>query len=257
MQHGASLQIIQNYLRYYEKETVKRYINNTVDGFPAIFYAVATNNELVIRTGVTYGGDVTAIHKASNLSLLAFAIMHSKTIQEDTMLSVATLLSLGALPQVIPTAFYMPYYCDLLDNGSNNATLEDINNKSMKWYISAASARLARTANLTQRYYLERAAKTKKPSIRQRQIAIRRNAEALLGIFYFLIGQTMAANRLQQRLLCHIMVTSKRPLVLVLAKIVFIFKLSTCLTKISSQLFTIVKDFKNKFLQILLSVMTW
>ena len=217
MQHGASLQMIQNYLGYYEEGTVKRYIHNTVEGFPAIFYAVETNNELVIRTWITYCGDVTAVHKASNVPLLAFAIMHSETIQEDTTLIVATLLSLGALPQVIPAAFYTPYCRDLPDNGPNIVTLEDIDNENNKWCTSAASARLARTANLTQRYYLERAAKTKKPSIRQRQIAIHRNAEALLGIPYFLIGQTMAANCLQQKLLSHIMVASNRPLVLVFA----------------------------------------
>lgn len=217
IQHGASLEMIQNYLGYYEKGTVKRYINNTIKGFPTIFYAVATNNELVIRTWITYGGDVTATHKASSVPLLAFAIMHSETIQEDTTLIVATLLSLGALPHVIPAAFYTPYCRDLPENSLNIVTLEDMNNENKKWCTSAASARLARTANLTQRYYLERAAKTKKPSIRQRQIALRRNAEALLGIPYFLIGQTMAANRLQQKLLSHIMVASNRPLVLVFA----------------------------------------
>lgn len=217
MQHGASQQMIQNYLEFYEKRTVKRDINGTVEGFPAMFFAVATNNEWVIRTLIAYGGDVTAIHEASKLPLLAFAIMHSETIQEDTTLIVATLLSLGASPQVIPAAFYTPYCRDLPENGPDDGSLEDINDENKKWCTNAARAKLARTANLTQRYYLERAAKTKKPSIRHRQIALRRNAEALLGIPYFLIGQTTAANCLLQKLLSHIMVPSKRPLVLVFA----------------------------------------
>lgn len=57
----------------------------------------------------------------------------------------------------------------------------------------------------------------KKPSIRQKQVAIRRNAEALLGIHYFLIGKTAAASSLMQKLLSYMILPSKRPLVLVFA----------------------------------------
>lgn len=129
----------------------------------------------------------------------------------------ATLLSLGASPQAIPAAFYTPYCRDLPDNGPEDESLGDINDETKKWCTDAAKAKLARTANLTHRYYLERAAKLKQPSIRHRFIAHRRNAEALLGIPYFLIGQTVAANRLLQKLLTHLVVVSKRPLVLVFA----------------------------------------
>ena len=43
MQHGASLQTVQNYLGCYGERTVRRNINGTVDGFPAIFFVAATN----------------------------------------------------------------------------------------------------------------------------------------------------------------------------------------------------------------------
>lgn len=217
VQHGASLQMVQSYLGYYDEGTVKRNINGIVEGFPAMFFAVATNNEWVVRTWIAYGGEVTAVHEASNVPLLAFAIMNSENIQADTSLIVATLLSLGASPKVIPAAFYTPYCRDLPDNGPTEESLGDINDETKKWCTDAARAKLAKTANLTQRYYLERAAKTKQPSIRHRFIALRRNAEALLGIPYFLIGQNMAANRLLQKLLTHLVVASKRPLVLVFA----------------------------------------
>jgi hypothetical protein len=62
VQHGASLPIIQSYLEYYEKGTVKRNISNLMEGFPAMFFAVATNNEAVVRTRIAYGGNVTAVH---------------------------------------------------------------------------------------------------------------------------------------------------------------------------------------------------
>jgi dynein-related subfamily AAA family protein len=217
MQHGASLQTVQNYLSYYGEKTVRKHVNSTVDGFPAMFFVVATNNPTILRTWVAYGGDVAAIYEGSKVPLLAFAIILSETIQTDTTLLVTTLLSLGASSLVIPRAFYMPYCQDLPENGPDDGNLEDINDENKKWCTKALRAKLAKTANLTQRYYLGRAAKMKKPSSRHKQIALRRKAEALLEISYFLIGQTMAVNLLLQKLLSSMVVSRKRPLVLVFA----------------------------------------
>ncbi|RDL35746.1 Uncharacterized protein BP5553_06358 [Venustampulla echinocandica] len=217
MQYGAPPEMIQNYLGYYDKRTVQKEINEGVQGFPAIFFAVATNNEATIRIWVAHGGDVNSVHGASGVPLLAFAILNSETIQEDTTRTLATLLSLGAIPNCIPAAFYTPFCRDLPDDGPEEQELGDIGEVDKKWCTVSARGRLAKMANLTHRYYLERAAKTKKPSIRHRQIALRRNAEALLGIPYFLIGQTVAANILLQKLLSHILIPGKRPLVLVFA----------------------------------------
>ena len=214
MQHGAPLQMIQNYLGYYGASTVQRHINDLVEGIPAMFYVVATNYEPLLREWVAYGGDVEA-REATGVPLLAFAIMNSEAIQMDTSTVVATLLSLGASPDVIPSAFYSPFSQDLPDNGPEK--LEDGGDDNKLWCRGTARARLARTANLTQRYFLERATRLKKPSTRHRQVAKLRNAEPLLGIPYFLVGQTTAANKLLQKLLSYIMVPSKRPLVLCFA----------------------------------------
>ncbi|KAH0561971.1 hypothetical protein GP486_003322 [Trichoglossum hirsutum] len=218
VQHGINSRFINNYLVYYDKEIVKKHLNGTVESFPSIFFAVATNNEWVIRTWVSFGANVSAVHEASKVPLLGFAIMHSETLEADTTLTVATLLSLGASPQVIPSAFYTPFCRDLPDNGPSDENLKnDIEDENKIWCTAAARANLARAMNLTQRYYLERAAKTKKPSIRHRQVALLRNAEPLLGIPYFLVGQTIAANQLLRKLLSYIMVPSRKPLVLAFA----------------------------------------
>lgn len=217
LQHGVNLQVIQNYLEYYDKKVVSRHINATVEGIPAMFYAVATNNQWVVRTWIEFGGDMGVIHKESGTPLLAFAIMNSETLRTDTTLVVATLLSLGAVPNVIPQSLYTPYCRDLPDYKPDDLFYEGLSDEQKVWCTSSAMARLARTVNLTQRYHLERASKIKKPSIRHRQIAKRRNAEALLGIPYLLIGQTAAANRLLTKLLSHLMLPGNRPLVLVFA----------------------------------------
>lgn len=217
MQNGASPQIIQNYLDRFDRVLVKEHINEDVDGFPAMFFVVETNNEELLRTWVAHGGKPTVIHKQSGIPLLAFAIMHSENIQTDTTLMTATLLSLGASPDVIPSAFYLPYIQDLPETGPKDVSLKDLGDENKKWCKGAARVKLARTSTLSQRYYLERAAKTKKPSIRQTQVAQKRNAEPLLGIANFLIGQTTAAKTLLDKLLSHLTVPSKKPLVLVFA----------------------------------------
>lgn len=85
-----------------------------------MFYAAATNDAEVFRTWVKYGGDVGAIHEASGVPLLAFTILQSETLQTGPALTVATLPSHEASYNVIPVAFYTPYWRDLPDPNSNN-----------------------------------------------------------------------------------------------------------------------------------------
>ncbi|KAH7333255.1 P-loop containing nucleoside triphosphate hydrolase protein [Rhexocercosporidium sp. MPI-PUGE-AT-0058] len=218
IQHDADVRSVTEYLAYYDSDVVRRNIGKTVKGFPSIFFAVGTNNETLIRLWIAFGADVSAVHEASGVPLLAFAIMNSENLDTDTTLTVSTLLSLGAAPEVIPASFYSPFIQDLPEHGPSDESLKiDLHDKSKCWCTTTARAKLARTANITQRYYLERASKAKKPSSRHRQVAKLRNAEALLGISYFLIGQTMATNRLFQKLLTYMMVKTKRPLVMVFA----------------------------------------
>ncbi|PMD47852.1 P-loop containing nucleoside triphosphate hydrolase protein [Hyaloscypha variabilis F] len=218
IQHGIDVRFVTEYLAYYDSDFIRTQISDTVEGFPSIFFAVGTNNETLIRMWIEHGADVSAIHSTSKVPLLAFAIMNSEQLDTDTTLTVSTLLSLGAAPQVIPSSFYTPFIQDLPNNGPSDEILkDDLEDETYSWCTPAARAKLARTANITQRYYLERASKTKKPSSRHKQVAKLRNAKALLGIPYFLIGQTMAANRLYQKLLNYMMVPTKRPLVMVFA----------------------------------------
>jgi ATP-dependent Clp protease ATP-binding subunit ClpA len=217
IQNGASLSTIQNYLQRFDSAKMRAQLNDDIDGFPAMFYVIETNKDELVRTYVSYGGDPTAIHKPSKVPLLAFAIMHSENIQTDTTLMTATLLSLGASPNVIPSAFYLPYLQDLPEAGPSDEDLTDLDDESKQWCKGEARLKLSRTSTLSQRYYLERASKTKKPSVRQTQVAQKRNAEPLLGIANFLIGQNMAAKTLLDKLLSHLTVPSKKPLTLVFA----------------------------------------
>lgn len=171
IQTRGNLRSVESYLSRFDKARVKEEINDDIGGFPAMFYVVETNREDIVRTWVKYGGNPTTIHQQSKVPLLAFAIMNSEKIQTDTASMTATLLSLGASPDVIPSAFCLPYLQDLPDTGPSDDSLDELNDEGKNWCKGAAKTKLARTTTLSQRYYLERAAKTKKPSVRQNQVA--------------------------------------------------------------------------------------
>jgi hypothetical protein len=207
--HGFPANNIQYYLQSHDPDIVKQKINEPIEGYPAIFFAVATNDDMIVRIFVQHGADVGAVHEYSQAPLLAFAIAHGDIIQADTSSMVATLLSLGALPCQLPAGLYDTYNQDL--------KAQIMFDNSIAWCTPAMMDRLQKAANLSQRYYLYKASKLKPPSQRHRQVAKLKKAEPLLGIPFLLVGQTMAANRVLQKLLSHLMIPSRRPLVLVFA----------------------------------------
>ncbi|KAK4889331.1 hypothetical protein LTR27_011868 [Elasticomyces elasticus] len=217
MQYGYSTNAVEQYLCRFDDGTVRKHINNDIEGFPAMFYVVETNKEDMLRLWVYHGGNVSVAHETSKAPLLAYAIMHGENICSDTTLMTMTLLSLGASPAVIPSSFYSPYLQDLPDCGPSDGSLLALTHEQKTWCTEATRAKLARSCSLSQRYYLDRAAKTKKSTRRQQQVAQRTRAEPLLGIANCLIGQTNTAKALLDTLLAHITEPGKKPLVLVFA----------------------------------------
>jgi len=218
IQNNIGFAKVQDYTSRHDSKSFSKIINKEIYGFPSIFYAVETNDDLIIRHWISHGADIRAVHKESGTPLLAFAVFNSDNIHRHTTLAVATLLSLGAPYKVFPKAFYSPYNQDLPEDGPDEKDLTDLKSPKRKWCAPPhVRQKLASTLNLTQRYYLERATRIKKPSIRQKQVASRRGAENMLGIEYFLIGQASAAASLKTKLLSYMTLPSKRPLVLVFA----------------------------------------
>jgi len=211
--NAMNINIIREYLAVYDAEVLKKEINELIDGIPILFFAVTTNDDTILRTLVTYGADLAAVHEKSKVPLLAFAIIHGSIAESDTTSTVATLLSLGASASQLPDALFKKYYEDLpvsaIDLGPQAA--------EYPWCTGDMMGRLQKAANLSHRYYLWRSTLIKPPSVRDKQVARLKNADPLLGLPYFLIGQTLASERLLLKLLSHIMVPSKKPLVLVFA----------------------------------------
>lgn len=212
-------QVFDDYLDLFRRGSLPQQIDLQINKIPSIFFAVATNDEAILRQWVARGGDVSAIHEPSGVPLLAFAIANSEAINADTTPMVATLLSLGASPDSIPSEFYAKCINDLPKAGPPVQSVGD-DVDMLTWCSGPMRQRLAHTMNLTHRYQLWKATQLQRFFQRQKQVAVIKSAEPLLGLAYFLVGQTLATNVLLQKLLTHLANPSKnrkKPLVLVFA----------------------------------------
>ncbi|KAK5988275.1 ATP-dependent Clp protease ATP-binding subunit ClpC-like protein [Cladobotryum mycophilum] len=207
IQHGTTIHQIRSYLALYDARPVRQLINNDV----------MENDEYMVRLLIEFGADVNAVHAPSQVPLLAFAMVCGETLQANTTTMVCTLLSSGASPLCIPEDLFKPYMRIPLV-GPQQKDEEEVEVVELTaWCSHPTKVRLAKAINLSQRYFLEKAVKLKAPSVKRRQIARHKKAQGLLGVPYFLVGQSIASEMLIQRLLTHLMMPTKQPLVLCFA----------------------------------------
>ena len=217
LQGGIPRGKLQHYLSFFSESVVARNMNAVVAGFPAIFYAVATNDHKILRTWVNNGGEVNSVGNIYGIPLLAFAILISDSLGKDTTAVTTTLLSLGADVSVIPRVFFTPYLDDPPTKAPFNHRYREFDEVNKQWCSDYMRPLLARNVNLTQRYFLDKTFRDKRPSDRQLQVALTHNATSLLGISYFMIGQTSAAKTVTQKLLAHMALPRSKPLVMAFA----------------------------------------
>jgi hypothetical protein len=158
---------------------------------------------------------VNAIDETYKIPVLAFAIMMADTLGKHTTAVTTTLLSLGADVSVIPRVFFLPYMDDPPNKAPFNHRFTEFNEPSKQWCVDYMRPVLARTINLTQRYFLARTLTERRPSERQTQVAITNGALALLGIGYFMVGQSSAAKMVIQKSLSSMALPKSQPLVMV------------------------------------------
>ncbi|KAK2608062.1 hypothetical protein N8I77_006697 [Diaporthe amygdali] len=220
IQEGESCERVRNYLAFYDTDAVRAQINTAVEGFPAVFYVTETRNAELIRLWCKYGGDVN-MTASSGLSkgvpLLAYAVALGGSFRKDTTDLVATLLSVGANPKVLPMAFYFPLTRDLASDGPSLQEMPELTQDEMPWCTPSARALIADRINYRQRYYMHMSSILKSHGTRAKQVTWYKDADNLLGVPYFLIGQTPAGQFLIKRLLRHLAKPSKSPLVMVFA----------------------------------------
>lgn len=204
IQSGSSPDLIREYLALYKENDrveLEENINGNIEGFPAIFYIVETNNTELIRHWVRYGGDPNATYGPTRFPLLAFAILRDSRPRIKAAETLRTLLSLGASPDVIPSEYYRPYNKELPESGPEKAEPHNAKDGNHLWCNRGLRRLLASCLSLTQRYRLYQASKADPCSGRKRVLLYRKDAEQVLGLHMLIIGQEMAVNLLKQKII--------------------------------------------------------
>ncbi len=216
LQQSFSFEAIKKYLIFYQPDQVRRDIGSSiVEGYPVLFYAVERNCPKTVRLLLELGCPPTARSVLHDIPVLGFAVLHAENELLNTTAVVTTLLGLGADPTQIPKDMFMDYLRAPKAVWKQEGGEDQ--DPTPAWCIPDFRAALARTLNLTQRYFLAKAHRLKPPSGRVKQVAVAHKVTALLEVPYHLVGQTPATNMVLSRVFGHIALCANTPLVLLYA----------------------------------------
>ncbi|RYP42249.1 hypothetical protein DL767_000413 [Monosporascus sp. MG133] len=207
---------VRNYLSYYNKGILDMNLNAEIDGYPAMFYVISTDNISIIREWIKHGGDPNATWGPNAFPLIAFSILKGGRNMNQASRILETLLRFGAEPRAIPKAFYDPFCRDLPEDGPTEE-LHDLDDDNKRWCSADVSAHLAKSLSLSQRYNLYRSSKVKPHSGREKELLARQSAGEVLGLHQMIVAQSIATRWLKKKLLVYLALQKKRPLILVFA----------------------------------------
>lgn len=192
---------VRHYLGYFNKETLDTNLNADIEGYPAMFYIISTNDVGIIREWIKHGGDPNTTWGPDAFPLIAFSALNDGQSMLQASKTLATLLRFGADPRVIPKAFYDPYCRDLPEGGPVQEELNDIGDDNKRWCTADLRAHLSKALTLTQRYDLYRASKVKPHSGREKELLARQGAGEVLGLHQMIVAQSIATRWLKRKLL--------------------------------------------------------
>ena len=224
-QQAFSFEAIKDYIHNYPLGSVWKSLSLIVDDrrevslhakfASVLFYAVERNCPRSVRLLLELGADPNTAIYPYDMPVLAFAVLHAENECLNTTSVVTTLLGLGASSFCIPKDMWEDYLkVPRTEIPTSNQV--DVDTRS-SWCTPTFRAALSRTLNLTQRYFLAKAATLKPPSGRMKQIAKAHNITALLEAPYHLVGQAPATTVVLSRVFGHIALCADTPLVLLYA----------------------------------------
>ncbi|KAK7745128.1 hypothetical protein SLS62_009927 [Diatrype stigma] len=192
---------VHRYLRHYDKETLGLNLNAEIEGYPAMFYVIATKDISIIRQWIKHGGNPNVTCEPYAIPLIAFCIFIGGNTMRQATTTLATLLRFGADPRVIPKAFYDPFCRDLPEDGPVQEELQDLQDENKRWCSEDVRSHLTKALNLSQRYDLYRSSKAKPHSNREKDITARQDADEVLGLHQLIVAQSIAIRWLKNKLL--------------------------------------------------------
>ncbi|KAK0704276.1 P-loop containing nucleoside triphosphate hydrolase protein [Apiosordaria backusii] len=221
IQRGDTCDSIRSLLSPHQAELqslkLKEEICGTVDDVPGFFFVIESGSADMVKMWASYGGDVNATYRG--VPQLVYAAVRCLSPKADGPTVVATLLSLGVSIDVIPQPFYSPIDRDLPESGPPDFELAPFKHTKTAWTLGAGRQLLTAALNscFSLRYALHRASTTEPLSGANQAIAKKHSATELLGVHYFLVGQTQACQLLVEIFMAELALGTDRPLILLFA----------------------------------------
>ena len=209
LQSVHSAENIQHFINKHPPASIDILVNSDVEGYPPIFYAIERNCTPTLGAILENGGSPNSISSFQNIPALAFAICHAEVRKFNTVSVVKMLLAYGADPKVIPQEMWEDYI------KVPSLALQRLQTSALSWCTPELQALLVRNLNISQRYYLHKAYTTKSVGKKMIQAASIHGIKKLLTVPYYLVGQSIAADMVLERLIGHFALNINRPIVMV------------------------------------------
>ncbi|KAI1660675.1 P-loop containing nucleoside triphosphate hydrolase protein [Daldinia decipiens] len=209
----CSQRSIKEYLQRFPREEVSRSLEHYVNGPRIMTYAVDTGNTEIVQLLHEYNGNANSEDFEDNVPLLAFAIMRATRNGHTSLEMVKLLLSYGADPLAIPKEMWKNYVKTPIATKYDRDNILD----SERWCVDEYRLILAKSLDLTTRYYLWRASRLGKPARRMLQITAALKMTALLRLPFRIIGQELTVKLVIDTVYTHMAQDTEKPLVVAFA----------------------------------------
>jgi hypothetical protein len=216
IQQKYSLQRLKAYLKTFDPAEIKTAVNIGTDipGYeiPILFYGIERSDPELVRLLVEVGANVD--QAAYSIPPLAYAIIGAENERIDPLEVIKVLLARGANPRAIPK--------DMWDNPLNKpkkfyAGTENDQDPQGAWCKANVRVALARTLNLSQRYFLNKADSIARPKARKLQFGQMLKLTNLLQAPFNVVGQQEATKLVVDQIFTQVSIGALRPLVLMFA----------------------------------------
>lgn len=204
---------LENYERSYVEEKLLSGVSSASEGgatFPILYFAVERNSPEMVNMLCQRGANAKVRTEPSGLPVLAYAIMSAEYNISDTTDTVVALLAMGAIPGDVPRDMW----CDYAASPKKEVPMDSQAQDGTGWCTAAIRDALCRTLNLMQRYFLWKAEQIERPTFRKKQVAQDHETMPLFELPYRLIGQQVAAEKVEETVGSRILYNTAQPLVL-------------------------------------------
>ncbi len=217
LQSGLPQGTIERYLRTYGRTEIIQHIDDRIQGYPPIYFAIERNSPFFVRFCLDHSTTSSWTYLPATSKLLVYFVLNAKGKQINAAEVLIVLLARGASPEQIPSQLWKDY---MQDPRSTIDTFEP--RGTFIWCSKELCLAIAEGLHLTLRYLLKRASELEKPQPwpRTKQITNAFGISRILEVPYCLVGQDRATQSVIAYITSHFLLypTESKPLTIMFAE---------------------------------------